>query len=316
MGLFNIRNFLEAQKCAWFKRSVNLNEPWKVRLYIGGFCNLFNVKSQNICKEEFPICHGICKSFERVSNAFTLSNENFRRCYIFENEKITVNLDSKAVLSRNMFSAEFFEQNAARLYRLRYNDFYDHNDTLIPEELIYESTGLQLSMLHIFRIRGACMVAKTKFNKKEVKNKKKLGIENLILCKKKGSSHIRRLLSCSTVDETPHNIVKFASNIDVVISGEQSKILTSLWTLDFISNQDKTFFFKLYNNILGYNNAVAHFVRGHTPYCTFCNISESLEPHYETPPLCLFLEFPTVIFIVENIFKLITRDNDFEFSRR
>jgi hypothetical protein len=100
-----------------------------------------------------------------------------------------------------------------------------------------------------------------------------------------------------------------------VISGEQSKILNSLWTTNFFSNKDKTFFLKLYNNILGYNNAVAHFVRGDNPYCTFCNVTESPEQNYETP-LHLFLDCPNVTTVVENIFKRITRDNDFDFSRK
>jgi hypothetical protein len=56
------------------------------------------------------------------------------------------------------------------------------------------------------------------------------------------------------------NISKFADNMDIIISGEQSAVLNSLWTKNFFSNRDRTFFFKLYNNTLGYNNAVAHFV--------------------------------------------------------
>jgi hypothetical protein len=74
---------------------------------------------------------------------------------------------------------------------------------------------------------------KNKIKKKEIKHKKALGIEHFILRKKKGSSHIRELLSRCVTEETPHNIVKFASNIDVVISGAQSKILNSLWTTNF-----------------------------------------------------------------------------------
>ncbi len=84
------------------------------------------------------------------------------------------------------------------------------------------------------------------------------------------------------------NINKFANNMDIIISGEQSRVLNSLWTKNYFSNQDRTFLFKLYNNTLGYNNAVAHFVQGHTPYCTFCDLSRSPDPNYETPVhLCI-----------------------------
>ncbi len=154
-------------------------------MYKGGFGNLFNVKSQNICKNEFPISHGLCKSFERVSNAFTTCNENFRRCYIFENAKITQHLESQTILSKKLFTEDFFEQNAARLYKLIYNDFYDDEDNLIPVDIINENMGLHLSLLHIFRIRGACTVAKTKFKKKRVNIKRHQELSILYCVKKR-----------------------------------------------------------------------------------------------------------------------------------
>jgi hypothetical protein len=44
-----------------------------------------------------------------------------------------------------------------------------------------------------------------------------------------------------------------------------------------------TFLFKLHNNTLGYNNAVAHFVPGHSPNCTFCDIVGNQDVENETP---------------------------------
>ncbi len=34
LSLLNLCDFLDAQKCAWIKRSGDLSEPWKVILYI------------------------------------------------------------------------------------------------------------------------------------------------------------------------------------------------------------------------------------------------------------------------------------------
>jgi hypothetical protein len=65
----------------------------------------------------------------------------------------------------------FFEQNASKLYRLGYSDIYDLNVAPLPGDQISENTGLQLSMLQIFRLRSACMVAKTKYKKKGKKNR-------------------------------------------------------------------------------------------------------------------------------------------------
>jgi hypothetical protein len=112
----------------------------------------------------------------------------------------------------------------------------------------------------------------------------------------------------------PYNISKFANNIDIVISVAQSWFLNGLWANNCFSNQENTFIFKLHNNTLGYNNAVAHFVRGHSPYCTFCNVVESPEPFPESP-LHLFFDCHSIANI-ETFFKRLTGDINFLFSSR
>jgi hypothetical protein len=103
--------------------------------------------------------------------------------------------------------------------------------------------------------------------------------------------------------------------MDIIISGEQSKILNSLWAKNYFSNQDRTFFFKLYNNVLGYNNAVAHFVQGHSPYCSFCELNRSPDQNNETP-LHLFFECGLVSEVLEATLNTITGNDNFVFSRR
>jgi hypothetical protein len=77
----------------------------------------------------------------------------------------------------------------------------------------------------------------------------------------------------------------------------------------------QNFFFKLYNNTLGYNNAVAHFVQGHTPYCSFCDLTRSPDQNNETP-LHLFLECRSVCDVLETVLKTVTGTDNFVFSRR
>ncbi len=132
---------------------------------------------------------------------------------------------------------------------------------------------------------------------------------------KKGSSHIRKIMCVSNVAEIPHNIKKFGDNLDIVITGEQSRFLNSIWKNNFFSNQEMTFLFKLHNNILGYNRSIAHFVRGHSPYCTFCDLAEIPEPSLETP-LHIFFECRFVSDLIDNVFKRVYGDNNFLFSRR
>ncbi len=78
IGLFDITDFLDAQKCTWIRRGTDLTEPWKVLLYCCNFGNLYNCKARNVNSVEFPITHGICASDECMMNFFTSANENFR----------------------------------------------------------------------------------------------------------------------------------------------------------------------------------------------------------------------------------------------
>jgi hypothetical protein len=88
LGLFDLRDFLDAQKCSWIKRSIDLNEPWKVLLYVSNFGCVFNCKKFNVNAAEYPICNQLCTSYEKFCNAFTAINENFQKIFIFENERI------------------------------------------------------------------------------------------------------------------------------------------------------------------------------------------------------------------------------------
>jgi hypothetical protein len=108
LGLFDIRNFLDAQKCAWVKRSRDLSEPWKVILFASNYGNLFNVKGRNIDRLEYPICHDICKSYEKFTDMYVKIDENFRDCYIFDSKNFTLDLDSREHINRAHFDNVFF----------------------------------------------------------------------------------------------------------------------------------------------------------------------------------------------------------------
>jgi hypothetical protein len=65
---------------------------------------------------------------------------------------------------------------------------------------------------------------------------------------------------------------------------------------------------------LGFNNAVAHFVRGHSPYCTFCDLMLDPEPNWENA-LHIFYECNPVSQTIEEFFKRLTDNPNFQFSR-
>jgi hypothetical protein len=114
------------------------------------------------------------------------------------------------------------------------------------------------------------------------------------------------------ITEIPHNINKYASSMDIIIDGNQSEFLNSLWTVNFFSNNMKTFLFKLHNNTLGYNSAVAHFVRNHSPSCTFCDLAGNEDDNVEKG-LHLFYDCVYVADVIDYIFDKVTRIDNYEF---
>jgi hypothetical protein len=65
----------------------------------------------------------------------------------------------------------------------------------------------------------------------------------------------------------------------------------SLWNLSGITNRVRTFLFKFFNNILGLNTRISHFVPGQSRDCTFC--LGTFGPISEETFIHLFYECPT-----------------------
>jgi hypothetical protein len=97
-------------------------------------------------------------------------------------------------------------------------------------------------------------------------------------------------------------MIKFAESTDIIIDLDTSKILNALWANTALGNSTRTFLFKMHNNTAGYNLSVSHFVRGHSPNCTFCDILEIPEEHHETP-LHLFYECSAVENVTNDFFS-------------
>jgi hypothetical protein len=129
-------------------------------------------------------------------------------------------------------------RNAAKLFQLKYSDIYGPDDSIVAIENIREATGLDFTVLQILSIRGTCSTAKIKY-KKISGTAKGNGYRDIFI----GSGHLRKILYPDSTSGIPHNINKFANNLDIIISGEQSKFLNRLWTNSIFSSKKKLLFF-------------------------------------------------------------------------
>ncbi len=79
-----------------------------------------------------------------------------------------------------------------------------------------------------------------------------------------------------------------------VFPGErQYGSVISLWNAQGLTNRSKVFLFKFFNNILGINTRLSHFVPNHPRGCTFCVLNGTLSVPDETF-MHIFFECGTV----------------------
>jgi hypothetical protein len=307
LGLFEIKPFLASQKVSWVVRASSLDEIWKVKLFIAGGGNVYNIRSSLICGTNNPILFQIAGAYELFLSGYTKHNENFWESSIFDNDALFIKLRNKIKLKRDFFSIDFFEENMTKILQLKTIDLFVTKDRYKTREQFIETTGLNVSPEQFNDLKSLASNAKLKYLKKDISEKKTVDLNTYLNRKVRGCKRYRKKILGKELENIPHNIVKFSSNTETIIGYEESKKLNSIWSVAYFSNQMRTFLFKLHNNTAGYNSAVAHFVHGHSSNCTFCDLIENQEEESETP-LHLFFTCSVSELFIERIFSWILGD--------
>ncbi len=313
LGLFDLKNFLDAQKIAWVKRSKTLDDWWKIFLYSRCYGNVFNIRSDDFDARYVPCLNNIVTGYETFMFNLTKKNENCRDAYLYKNGALTIGLRNNRMLSDTNFTADFFNTYEYKIKQLRTTDIFVDN-LYVGLNNFRINSGIPVSLFHYQMLKGLVETAIVRYRKHVPEEQTTVEIATFVNRSKKGSKRFRKILTPISVDYIPHNIIKFRDNVDVIVGLECAKKLNSCWNSNIFNNSTRTFLFKLYNNTLGYNNAVAHFVRNHSPNCTFCDIVGVQEMFNETP-LHLFFNCVTTETFIDDMFKWFVNDITFEFSR-
>ncbi len=108
---------------------------------------------------------------------------------------------------------------------------------------------------------------------------------------RKGSKSFRRIISGPKRDTIPRNMETFSDCTDTIIGLSLSEKINGFWGHSFLNNDVRSFLFKLHGNILGTNSRVSHFIRDHSPVCTFCRLGRR-EDAEDKSVLHLFFSCP------------------------
>jgi hypothetical protein len=312
LGLFNVKNFLDAQTCAWIKRCVIVDQEWKACILAAGTGNLYLSDAENIDNTLFPVLRNILRSFSNFVTSFTKKDNNYTKAYLLNNGALTIGIRSKQPLKINDLVPAFIHEPGVRnqLINLRMCDlitpqgkitrrnFNINQNFIVTDELWSKLDKIRnTAMLRYGIDTGPAEQVSDFFNKW-----------------KKGSRKIRRIMDIRDDNFVPHNMVKYAENTETIIGMELSKFLNTSWNYSYLSNEQRTFIFKFHNNTLPYNTVLSHFVPGTNRNCTFCNLIFNAEIEDETP-LHLFYSCNISEELRENFFKWLTNDNNFTVSR-
>jgi hypothetical protein len=144
LGLFEINDFIDSQKVSWVPRATSLDEIWKIRLFLAGEGNVFNIRSCLIDPLLNPVLHTIAKAYERFIAGFTKHNKNFWECPIFENKALYAQLRQKTPLQMEFFDADFFEENKKIIFNLKVSNFFETKNSFRTWASFIHVTGLNI----------------------------------------------------------------------------------------------------------------------------------------------------------------------------
>jgi exonuclease III len=311
LGLFKVKEFLFGQKCSWIRRCACVDQVWKAGIISTGNGNIFKITEKNIDENMAPIRHGIALAFRTFVTHFTQKNNNFQNAYLLDNEALTIGIRSRFCLRETDLVRET-EASREFLKNIKISDLI-LDGQMINKHTFQRNTGIELSREVWEKLDKIRRAATTKYGKDPYRVKDSL--LKFFQRWKRGSKIVRNILIEETKDYIPHNMVKFAENTETIIGCELAMHINKSWNNTHLSNELRTFIFKLNNNTLPVNTILSHFVRGVNRNCTFCDLN--LVPVEEDENILhLFFDCPTSETLREKFFKWITSDNNFSVTRR
>ena len=298
LGLFNLRNFLDAQRCSWVKRAQNLDDNWKRILYAGCYGDILNIRASKIDQNYHPILYEIALSYERFFARHTGWNENFKLALVFDNPALAVNLRTQQTADEDFFG-DLMPNHTAAIYKLKVSDIFQGG--YISLENFIRNTGIQISERKLTGLRGLYDNAVLKYSRAGAEKLDNTTIFTFINRFKRGSKSFRRVFGDKRSELIPNNMVTFANNTETIIGLELSETLNASWNISYLDNGLRTFIYRLHNNSLSYNHVIYHFAENIEPLCSFCLLARNDNPERDTA-LHVFYSCPHIEALNERFF--------------
>jgi len=308
LGLFELKSFLTAQKCAWIKRSEKKTiDNWRFDLKkLSPDGKILQILPLDTTQETHPIIHNLVEAFNTFKNAHSAKDENFKKSEIFMNSSFVRSARDNGLLDVNFFTREIYTRNKKEIRALTYNDCF-HNDIFRTINQ-FEELGIYLTGVVWLRLRGAITHAKiTHQNRALVKNESK-SVAEFFSSFKKGSKKFRETLTHNNLASSNRpllrTVITFADLTDTTVPAEDFLgTILGLWSRSFLPNDLRSFLFKERNNSLPLNNRTANFLQNINDTCSFCRIINP-ETRQRESFNHLFLDCPVTRTVLNGFLRL------------
>jgi hypothetical protein len=281
LGLINLTDFLSAQRTVWVGRVFrSTRDCWRLDFFNISSGNPLTVSSTDRLFEKNKALKPLAESFREFRNSFYDKSDTTDEFFIMNNDYIKRSADDNDLLDPDFFRRNVPVLNLELVSKLKVKDFFQ-NDVFKSRAELVEDTNCDFNMVTYFRLRTALMFFKQNHRIPilPVEQKIQFSIDAFFSKEKKGSKHIRKIIA---TDKLSDNIVTNLTTVKTYFRLAGSTIpnccelrtMLSMWKKQYVSCYLSDFIFKLYNNCLGLNNRVAHFVADHNAACTFCVIGK------------------------------------------
>ncbi len=275
LGLFDVEKFLISQQASWvLKAHKSSRDNWRYKLRVLCNGNVLCAGPALIKKSANPILYGISCSFQKVKLSHDCLNSNFTNALILNNPIFFRGPGNKQPL--NLSYLGLSESGASVMASLSARNFFNVNSIKTRMELAFDY-NLQIGIEGYANL-ALCLnhyVRRLKTNERNDGSSISLSDEFCSL--KKPGKKLRATLVKKRRKKFEHRnqgtTVTFMQITGIEFPGEkQYGTIVSLWNSQGLPNRVRVFLFKFFNNILGINTRLSHFVPNQSRGCTFCHL--------------------------------------------
>ncbi len=259
LGLFDLRDFVAALQCSWFKRcSLSINDNWRYRLALYGNGNPLHVINDRKTKEgNGLVLNNIIDSYSYFKSKFTPIDNNFMVTPFFCNDAFGYGRGFANKLDDIFFDCHGNNALRTSLLTLTWKDLVSNGVFFSREEILIRlNIALPLEKYNI--LKQVYQIALRKYFKV---GKVETSLSEFFRSFKKGSKKFRIIMSGTVSEQTVKSGTQVRTFLRTIEedcpSFARLRSLYSNWNVSFLNSSIREFIFKYYNNILGTNSRVA-----------------------------------------------------------